>query len=97
MNKEEKLKKAARLYEDFRGNPAEFVDELNIKFPDVAIQVGFCDGILYTTNRNGKTEKYIHEFKKDSRPLLASSEDGSMLLLLGGAFAFTDRGIVDNG
>ena len=62
---------------------------------DVALKVGWCDGILYTTERDGNVEKYIHKFKKSSRPLLAASFDGKNLLLLGGAFRFTDRGIVD--
>ena len=97
MTKKVRINKAAKLYEDFTGNPPEFADQIKYNIPDVALQIGKCDGILYTTVRNGKTEKYIHKFKRNSRPLLACSHDGSTLLLLGGAFAFTDRGIVDNG
>jgi hypothetical protein len=57
--------------------------------------IGTCDGVLYTTSRSGKTEKYIHKFSGISRPLLASSWDGKQLYLLGGAYNFTDEGIVD--
>jgi len=32
---------------------------------------------------------------KGSRPLLVASPDGKCLMLLGGRFKFTDRGIVD--
>lgn len=62
---------------------------------DVGLKVGHCDGILYTTVRDGKTEKYIHKFKRSSRPLLAASFDGKSLVLIGGSYQFTERGIVD--
>jgi len=63
---------------------------------DVVFRVGTVDGILYTTVRDGNTEKYIHEFKKKSRPHLAVSHDGKQLFILGGGYAFTERGIVDH-
>lgn len=63
---------------------------------DVGFKFGDCDGILYTTVRDGRTEKYIHTFKKNSRPILASSSDGKQIALIGGKYKFTDRGIVDN-
>jgi hypothetical protein len=61
----------------------------------VAFKIGDCDGILYTTVRDGVTESYIHKFKKKSRPVLASSFDGKQLLILAGGYEFTERGIVD--
>ena len=90
-----KIERASRLYRDFTGHIPENVDEFIIEPTDVALLVGECDGILYTTVRDGTTESYIHKFKKRSRPLLAASHDGKQLILLGGAFQFTDRGIVD--
>lgn len=63
--------------------------------PDVGLKIGHLDGVLYTTVRDGKTEKYIHKFKRSSRPLLAVSFDGKNLIMLGGAYQFTERGIVD--
>ena len=50
---------------------------------------------MYDTVRDGESEKYIHRFKKRSRPLLVSSSDGKSLHILGGEYEFTDRGIVD--
>jgi hypothetical protein len=93
--KNQKVKKAAQLFEDFTGHKPGHVDELRLKTHDVALKIGQVDGILYTTIRDGKTERYIHRFKKKSRPLLAASYDGQQLYILGGEYAFTDRGIVD--
>jgi hypothetical protein len=62
----------------------------------VGLTIGECNGILYSTVRDGEAEKYIHRFKKSARPLLVASHDGSALALVGGNFRFTNRGIVDN-
>lgn len=90
------LRRAAELYEAFTGHNARVVAEIaKPVYPDAVLVVGKCDGILYTTVRDGKTERYIHEFKASSRPLFCVSPDGKSLILLGGAYRFTDRGIVD--
>lgn len=91
-----KLENAAGLYEDFTGHKADHYDEYNIDWPTVALTVGKCDGVLYETVRDGITEHYIHKFKKSARPVLAASHDGKALALIGGKFAFTERGIVDH-
>lgn len=57
--------------------------------------VGELDGVLYTTVRDGQTEKYVHRFRKKSRPLLATSHDGTQLGIVGGQFQFTEAGIED--
>lgn len=91
----EQLKKAVKLFQDFSGHEPETVDTVRLRDNDTAIVVGYCDGILYETVRDGRVEKYIHRFKKKSRPVLAASYDGERLYLLSGAYKFTDRGIVD--
>lgn len=95
MSKKERVNDAIDLYEDFSGNDAEYEDTVTVDIPDVAIEVGTVDGIMYTTNRDGKEEKYIHRFKKNSRPLLAASHDGDQLILIGGSYQFTEKGIED--
>lgn len=89
-----KIAKAVDLFRNFTGHEPEFVDTVNFNMPDVGMLIGKCDGVLYTTVRDGKTEKYIHEFTGRTRPLLAVSFDGKQLLMLGGAYTFTERGIV---
>jgi len=89
------ISKAAELYRDFTGhNPAE-IGKVKLPSHKAGMVIGDCDGILYTTVRDGETESYIHKFKKRARPLLIASSDGKTLYLLGGAFSFTERGIVD--
>lgn len=90
------LDAAQRLYEDFTGMEPDSVEEVTLDIPDAGIIVGHVDGILYTTVRDHETESYIHEFKARSKPVLIASADGSTLLILGGHFEFTERGIVDH-
>lgn len=94
--REARVKQAARLYEDFTGEQAREIDLVGMpNFPDVGLVIGEITGIMYQTVRDGKLEDYIHEFKASSRPTFVVSHDGKQLLLLGGAYNFTARGIVD--
>ncbi len=90
-----KVKKAAKLYRRFREEEPKFIDNITVPEMDVCMHVGKCDGILYTTRKNGKTEKYIHEFTGRSKPELIASWDGKQIGLIGGDYDFTDEGIVD--
>lgn len=90
------IHKAARLFADFTGHDPEVIGAIDKPvIPDALLAVGEVDGILYSTVRDGKLEKYIHKFAKQSRPLFAVSPDGKQLFMLGGAYNFTERGIVD--
>jgi hypothetical protein len=90
------IEQAAQLYREFTGHEPQRIRTLDLKLPRVMMQVGTCDGILYTTVRDGEVEHYIHRFKKSARPLLCTSSDGRQLVLLRGAYRFTDRGITDD-
>jgi hypothetical protein len=90
-----KVEKGMHLYRRFRGQDPKYVDEHIIPIPDVLMEIGKCDGVLYTTVRDGKTEQYVHEFTGRSKPILASSWDGKQIYLLGGHYSFTDEGIID--
>jgi len=90
------LDQASELYEEFTGHDATEIEAHSIAWPKNGLKVGMCDGILYSTVRDGVAEKYIHRFKKSARPTFGVSYDGKKLLLIGGNFRFTDRGIVDN-
>lgn len=89
------MEEAQRRYEDFTGHEAREGRKVNLKTPAVAVEIGDLDGVLYTTVRDGRTEKYVHKFRKGSRPVLAAGSDGKSLHVVGGHFEFTDRGIVD--
>lgn len=84
------------MFKDFRGDEPEHLTRVKLRSPKTGLVIGDLDGVLYTTVRDGKTEKYIHKFKRNSRPLLISSHDGESLHIIGGQYEFTERGIVDN-
>jgi hypothetical protein len=86
---------ARDLYKDFTGHDATHGQKVKVRVPAAALKVGSLDGVLYTTVRDGRTEKYIHKFRKASRPVLAAGSDGKSLHVIGGEFEFTERGIVD--
>lgn len=94
-NKQTQIECAMKLFKRFRLDDPQFVDELKVLFPEVAMTIGTCDGVLYTTKRNGKVEHYVHEFAQKSKPILAASWDGKQLLILGGRYDFTQDGITD--
>jgi len=95
-SKKVQQRNAADLYERFTGHKAtESVMVDKPVLPDVMLVVGDIDFIGYTTVRDGVTEKYIHKFKKNCRPLFTVSHDGKLLFMLGGSYDFTELGIVD--
>lgn len=95
MNKQQKILTAIELFEQFRESEPEFIETVDFDIPEVAVLIGYLDSVSYTTERSGKEEKYIHTFKKKSRPFLCSSHDGKQLLILSGHYDFTEIGIVD--
>jgi len=86
---------AGDLFKDFTGDYPEGMKTVKLPVPKTGLVIGELDGVLYTTVRDGKTEKYIHDFKKSSRPHLIASHDGKSLHILGGEYEFTERGIED--
>ena len=89
------VENAKQLFRDFTGHIPENVTEIRLRNPKTGMLVGDLDGVLYTTVRDGKTEHYIHEFKKGSRPQLVASSDGESLHIIGGRYEFTESGIND--
>lgn len=90
-------RKAADLYERFSGHEADEGAKVRVPaLPKVAVAIGDVDGILYTTVRDGVVEKYIHKFRSSDKPIFAVSPDGKQILLVGGKYDFTERGIVDH-
>jgi len=90
-----KVKEATERHFDFSGHQAKFIDEKDLKKMDVGFKIGQVDFIGYTAKRDGRVEKYIHKFKRSSRPILASNYDGKFIALVNGKYHFTERGIVD--
>lgn len=96
-NRKKEIAQAIKLFERFRDQEPEYIDEIDIVPVTVAMKIGECDAIEYTTERGGKIELYRHEFNHRSKPILASSWDGKQLILVNGKYNFTEDGIKDKG
>ena len=88
---------AARRYERFTGETAQNLGKVSIpSLPKAVSCMGVCAFIGYDTFRDGKPEKFIHKFKPADAPMVCVTPDGRQILLIGGRYRWTDRGIVDN-
>lgn len=87
--------KAVALYRSFRESAPKRIGRVNFVVPKAVAVIGYVEGIDYRTTHGKTITLYHHDFAPGSRPLLAVSGDGKQLLLLGGRYEFTERGIVD--
>lgn len=90
------MRQANKLYEGFTGEKLSGGKKVSRpKIPAVLVNMGKIDGVMYSAMRDGKVQRFVHEFKSKARPTFAVSPDGKQLFMLGGAYNFTERGIVD--
>jgi hypothetical protein len=90
------LQRVASRYERFTGHEAETIGRVTVPpLPKSVAIIGDVTAICYRTVRDDREEDYIHEFSEKAAPMLGVSPDGKQLLLIGGNFTFTERGIVD--
>ncbi len=89
------IEQAAALFEAFTGKRADRMERIPLQpMPKAGLAFGELLEVGYISFRDGRP--YRHTFRKvSSRPLLVASHDGKQVLMLGGAYAFTDRGIED--
>jgi hypothetical protein len=95
LEKDQELRRAAGLLTEFSGHSVSEVLRVNKKDSRKGLVIGELDGVLYSTVRDGKHERYVHKFRKSSRPLLAALADGTQLEIVGGRFQMTEAGIED--
>jgi hypothetical protein len=97
---------AVSIYENFREKSPRRIDVVKVQIPNVVAVIGHVEALWktkeghtgaidYRTTHGKKVALYRHDFAAGSRPLLCVSPDGRQLLLLGGRYKFTERGIVD--
>jgi len=97
--KHKQLQQAIALYESFREKRPRKLAELTARLPapgEIVVCMGHVEFIGYRTTHKSKIKLYKHDFAAGSRPLLCVSADGRQLLLLGGHYRWTERGIVDH-
>lgn len=95
MTLKKQIGKAVALYESFRERKPKRIGKVSMSVPKAVACIGYVEGIDYRTTHGKKVTLYHHDFAPGSRPLFAVSPDGKQLILLGGRFKFTERGIVD--
>lgn len=96
LSKRAQVRHASDLYREFSGHDADEYEMVKKPIiPDVLTVIGELEGVIYSTVRDDEHERYVHRFRKGSRPLLAVNPDGDQLFIIGGKYLFTDRGIVD--
>ena len=91
------MDRAADTFESFTGRPATHKTAMKIPTPKAGFALGPLVGVIYRANRvdDGGTFEYLHRFRKSSQPLLIASDDGNSLVISGGEFQVTERGIED--
>jgi hypothetical protein len=93
------IETAARKFEEFSGHEATQVIETNLPTVKEGLVIGELDVLGYRAKRKGidgdRVIAYGHRFHKKSRPLLAVSQDGKQLIIVGGRYEFTEAGIED--
>jgi hypothetical protein len=90
------LDMASKKLEDFSGHRVGNLESAHSRSSQsTGLIIGELDLVGYRAKRDGKTERYGHHFKKNSRPLLAVTSDGKQLHIVGGQYEFTEAGIED--
>jgi len=89
------IAQAAKLFEDFTGKRATRIEKIPLEpLPKTGLAFGQLVQLGYISFRDGRP--YRHTFRlKNSRPLLVATHDGKRVYLIGGSYAFTERGIED--
>lgn len=88
------LTKQVRLMERFTEKPVTRMKRVKVPpLPANGIAVGRLLGVAYEVQATG--EKFHHEFSLNAQPLLVVEPDARKIAIVGGRYAFTERGIVD--
>lgn len=87
------LARAATLYAGFTGRRGRVARVPLKPLPRVGLAFGELLELGYASFRDGRP--YRHTFRSQARPLLISSHDGRQLVIVGGRYRFTHRGIED--
>jgi hypothetical protein len=93
------IEQAAKKLEEFSGHDATQVIKAQISNQREGLVIGELKSLEYVTQRDGinknRLTRWLHNFRKSSRPLLAVTKDGNQLHIVGGRYEFTEAGIED--
>lgn len=83
---------ARKLSRDFHEREPSSVRRVAAPSTTVGMVLGVLEGVIYRTPDG---VRYLHEFRGSARPKLAATHDGRQLIVHGGRYRMTERGIVD--
>lgn len=89
------FQRASRLYRAFREEPVSRARRVSIRLPKAVARMGVLEFVGYMTTHGGKPALYIHHFAPGSRPVMYASGRRNQLMLYGGRYTVTGRGITD--
>ena len=90
------MEEAAFRLSEFVGREVVEFSEVDLRTDyDVGYVLGDLAEISYIAERDGEIFQFEHEFAEQSRPLLIVSHDGKQLIIAGGRYDVSDRGIID--
>jgi hypothetical protein len=89
------VQRAAKLFKGFRLRGPRDVTSVRAELPPAVIVMGELRGLAYEMPRGDRQVLYWHEFADGSSPTLAAGPERCELVLLGGRYRVTSRGIVD--
>lgn len=89
------VRRAVKLFKGFRLRNPDAVYRVPRELPEAVIVMGELRAVAYDMPRGERQVLYWHEFADGSRPLLCAGPNQCELVLLGGRYRVTPRGIVD--
>lgn len=89
------IERAGKLFRGFRLRGPREVREVRFDLPEAVILMGELAAVEYVMPHGQRSVLYRHEFAKGSRPDLGAGPDRCQLVILGGHYRVTHRGIVD--
>lgn len=87
--------RVAKLFRGFRLRAPREAREISHELPAVVMRMGRVHAIEYVMPRGSRSVLYRHEFAPGSGPDLNSGPGPCELVLTGGRYHVTHRGIVD--
>lgn len=88
----QRIEAARKLSRDFHEREPKGVRRVAAPSTTVGMVLGVLEGVIYRTPDG---TRYLHEFRGSARPKLAATHDGRQLIVHGGRYRMTERGIVD--
>lgn len=89
------VRRAAQLFAGFRLRGPRSIQAVRVELPEAVIVMGEVRAIEYEMPRGRRKVLYRHVFARGSEPTLGAGPGRCELVLIGGAYHVTRRGIVD--